>query len=315
MSPLERRVRALASLFPASFRARWEEELVRTTLETCAPGRSWPHPRDAWDLALAAIRAHATTPANQSFRVVLVQGIVLGAAILASIRAGAILHRFGLFLYWLPSNAAGGVPSSELAFTGGPLALELAAYGLLVVALLQRRRALVWAGAVALAGISVLGTLRYSGPVGVRWALGMAVPGAVPFVVAAFAMAARDTERALAARPAFVGLGLVALVTTTWRVVAWLATLGWHLVPGTADRGAAAIAALVLVACIAAGFADPRWVVALGVVTIGWNARELIQTGDPLAFLGTAFVVTAAWVYWRVLRRARAAPKADRPEP
>ncbi|MDC3956616.1 hypothetical protein [Polyangium jinanense] len=303
MSPLERRIRALISLFPASFRARWEEDLVRTTLETCTAEQSWPHPRDVLDLVVSAIRAHATTPANQPFRVVLAQGIVLGAALLASVRVGALLLRFGWFVHWLPVNSAAGVPSDELALYAGPLALELVVYVLLAVAMLQQRRVLIWAGALTLGGIGLLGTLRYPGPIGIRWALGMAVPGAIPFLVAAFTIAARKTDRALAVRPALVGLALASFATTTWRLAAWFATTTWHLVPGTVDRGAAAVAALLLVACTVSGFADPRWFIALGVAVIGWNARDFIQTGDPLVFLGTAFVVAVSWVHWRVLRR------------
>ncbi|MDC0745421.1 hypothetical protein [Polyangium mundeleinium] len=310
MSPLERRIRTLISLFPASFRARWEEDLVRTTLETCTAEQSWPHPRDALDLVVSAIRAHAATPANQPFRVVLAQGIVLGAILLASVRVGALLLRFGWFLRWLPGNSAAGVPSDELALYAGPLALELAAYVLLAVAMLQRRRVLTWAVAITLGGIGLLATLRYPGPIGLRWALGMAVPGAIPFLVAAFTIAARKTDRVLAVRPALVGLALVSFATTAWRFAAWFATTTFHLVPGTVDRITTAVAALLLVACTVSGFADPRWFIALGVAVIGWNAREFIQTGDPLVFLGTTFVVMVSWVHWRVLRRqaARSGP-------
>ncbi|MDI1435315.1 hypothetical protein [Polyangium sorediatum] len=306
MSPLERRVRALISLFPASFRARWEEELVRTTLETCTAEQSWPHPRDAWDLVLSAIRAHATTPATEPFRLVLAQGIVLGAILLASVRIGALLLRFGWFLRWLPANSAAGVPSEELVLYAGPLALELAAYVLLAVALLHRRRVLLWTGALTLGAIGLLGTLRYPGPIGIRWALGMAVPGAIPFVMAACTMGTRKTERALAVRPALVGLALVSFAATAFRFAAWFATTTWHLVPGTIDRCATAVAALLLVACTVSGFADPRWFIALGVAVIGWNTRDFLQTSDPLVFLGTAVVVTVSWVHWRVLRRQAA---------
>ncbi|MFZ6179063.1 hypothetical protein [Nannocystis pusilla] len=255
---------------------------------------------------MSAIRAHAKAPADQPFRVVLVQGIALGATFLAGVRVGAVLLRLGLFLYWLPSNLAGGVPFAELALTAAPLVLELATYMLLGVALLQRRRVLAWAGAVALVGIGLLATLRYSGPFDLRWTLGMALPGAVPFLVAAATIPARQTERALAVRPALVGLALVSIAATAWRLAALFVTATWHLSPGTVDRISAAAAALLLAAGIAAGFADPRWLVALGLAVVGWNAREFIQAADPLAFLGTAVVVTMAWVHWRVLRRGRA---------
>ncbi|HVK68458.1 MAG TPA: hypothetical protein VM694_28565 [Polyangium sp.] len=82
--------------------------------------------------------------------------------------------------------------------------------------------------------------------------------------------------------------------------------------PGTVDRSATVAAALLLVACTVSGFADPRWFLALGVAVIGWNAREFIQTGDPLVFLGTAFVVAVSWVHWRVLRRQAARSGRDR---
>ncbi|MCY1064573.1 hypothetical protein OV090_07360 [Nannocystis sp. RBIL2] len=255
---------------------------------------------------MAAIRAHAKTPADQPFRVVLVQGIALGATLLASLRVGVLLLRLGLFLYWLPTNSAAGVPFADLALPAALLVLELAAYVGLAVALLQRRRVLAWAGAIALGGIGLLGALRYGGPVDLRWALGMAIPGAVPFLVAAAMIPARQTDRALAVQPALVGLALVALAAATWRLAALFVTATWHLSPGTVDRISAAGAALLLVACIAAGFADPRWLIALGFAVVSWNAREFIQTGDPLAFIGTAVVVTVAWVQWRVLRRSRA---------
>ncbi|MCY1004328.1 hypothetical protein OV079_01850 [Nannocystis pusilla] len=290
-----------------AFRARWEEELVRTTLENCPAGRSWPRPRDTWDLVLAAIRAHAKAPADQPFRLVLVQGIALGATFLAGVRVGTVLLRLGLFLYWLPGNITAGVPFAELALTVAPLVLELVTYMLLGVAVLLRRRAGVGVGAVALVGIGLLATLRYSGPFDLRWALGMAVPGAVPFLVAAAATAATTAERALAVRPAFVGLALVSMAAAAWRLAALFVTATWHLSPGTVDRVSVAAAALLLAVCIAAGFADPRWLVALGLAVVSWNAREFIQTADPLAFLGTAVVVTVAWVHWRVLRRGRAA--------
>ncbi|MFY0533527.1 hypothetical protein [Nannocystis pusilla] len=179
-----------------------------------------------------------------------------------------------MFLYWLPSNIAAGVPFAELALPAALLVLELATYMLLGVALLLRRRVSAWVGAIALGGIGLLGALRYGGPVHLRWALGMAVPGAVPFLVAAATIPAKQKERALAVRPALVVLALVASAAATWRLAALFVTATWHLSPGTVDRISAAAAALLLAAGIAAGFADPRWLVALGLAVVSWNARD-----------------------------------------
>ncbi|GAA2630497.1 hypothetical protein GCM10010399_73060 [Dactylosporangium fulvum] len=55
---LERRYRMLLRVYPAAYRAERGQEIIDTYLDLAAPGRRWPSPADAADLARGGLRQH-----------------------------------------------------------------------------------------------------------------------------------------------------------------------------------------------------------------------------------------------------------------
>ncbi|MFO0612580.1 MAG: hypothetical protein U0414_08340 [Polyangiaceae bacterium] len=298
MSPLERRLRALLALYPEAFRERWGEELVLTSLEAAKPGQSWPTIREAADLTLAALRAHARTPLEASFPRVLRQGAILGVALLVILRAILVARGVCGAVRSLVLLVAAG---AEVAFHAHYLLFlqltEFALYGVLLSALVERRRWLGVVSAVALTANAALVTLAYDGPIEAGWLASFPLSAGPPLLLGAIALAASGETPPSARRLRWRTRGAVILGLLL--AGAALAGVG-SLVPVAIESPVeVCLAVLTLAGAALLRVFDARWLVGIAVALTGRAATE----NDAKALV--VLLVLAAAAHWRAVKRAR----------
>ncbi len=136
MSLLERRYRRLLLCYPRAYRRARADEIVGTLLELASRGRTWPTPREAFNLVRYGLRARLGRPASRS--VVVWAGL---AAILCGLFAAAAGARLGwetarplpsvdearaVFADALPGHKVGDIHRGRAMFTifGQPLSWD-----------------------------------------------------------------------------------------------------------------------------------------------------------------------------------------------
>jgi hypothetical protein len=92
---LERRYRWLLGVYPATYRANHEAEILSTLSQVSGDGRRWPDLREAWALVAGGIRARALAAAGGSSTGLALDGLHLGAVLLVAGNAvGAVFAAY-----------------------------------------------------------------------------------------------------------------------------------------------------------------------------------------------------------------------------
>ncbi|GAA2290963.1 hypothetical protein GCM10010149_42680 [Nonomuraea roseoviolacea subsp. roseoviolacea] len=102
MTALERRYRRLLLAYPRKYRAAHGDELLDVLLESAAPGRSVPEPREVWGLLLGGVRSRIIDQARGS---AWVDGLHLGVTAAAVANLAALLPYAGSLPLWTALSA------------------------------------------------------------------------------------------------------------------------------------------------------------------------------------------------------------------
>ncbi|NUR91046.1 MAG: hypothetical protein HOY71_43820 [Nonomuraea sp.] len=101
---LERRYRALLLAYPRTYRATHGDELLDVLLESAAPGRRVPVPREAWGLVAGGVRSRIAHQASGS---PWADGVHLGVTAVAAANLAALLPYTGALPLWTLLSALG----------------------------------------------------------------------------------------------------------------------------------------------------------------------------------------------------------------
>jgi hypothetical protein len=307
--PLERRYRWLASLFPDAHRARWGDEMIATLLEGADPGQVWPTPREAADLALAALRAHAREGARRGFGDLLRSGLLIGAFVLLASRGGQCLagvtRAVPLLLEALAVTT--GHAAASLAFLLRAV-VEASLYLASASALFTGRRRLAISSLLGLGATEF--AICYGGTWGVRACLDLLAPRLLPALCIALLVSRREAPARGTLGPALVACAAIGAF--------FFARTG-H---GIAGRDPLLLAASllgggVLGSALLARAADARWVIAPAVyfgeqiLEVMFNRLGFRKLTEPSAILSLVLTslpmllcVAIAWAHGVYQRRA-----------
>ncbi|MEV0145089.1 MULTISPECIES: hypothetical protein [unclassified Nonomuraea] len=97
MTALERRYRRLLLAYPRQYRTAHGDELLDVLLESAAPGRSLPVPREAWGLILGGLRSRIVHQATGS---AWADGLHLGVTAVSAANLAALLPYAGSLPVW-----------------------------------------------------------------------------------------------------------------------------------------------------------------------------------------------------------------------
>jgi hypothetical protein len=175
-SVLARRYRRLLAFYPASHRARREDEMLATLLDAAAPGRRWPRPGEVLDLIRGAARARWWEATGGRGGATLASGLRAGALIWLGWKAARSLAEIVLVARFA---LAADQPLARLL----PALLLLLAWPLAFALALGARQAWARPGLLVASGAILIGettlALGYGRPTPL-WLVSYALPQVLP---------------------------------------------------------------------------------------------------------------------------------------
>lgn len=282
MTTTERCYRLALLAYPRDFRQTHGEEMLTTLVEMREGGHARGRLRDLLSLVWGGGRQRWLTSTGGSFAATIRQGLAWGVLIL-------VVRQFGLAAQQLWRPLVNGWLSNDHFLVAHVLLLAAWLVTFCLLAGGSRRWGLV-ALTATLAGFvyfRVDEALSYPGRFDLPWTLGFFVPAVLP-LLAAYAWPKHGVKLRLGWWPLWLVpvavVGPLSMLGYGWGAWFGQLPLAWMLI---------AVGALVGLTAIVLGSSDPRWLPAVALLLIAYEAKEAVPIMSGRNLLADAVVPLA----------------------